>query len=268
MSAVRHHPIITFFGLTYALTLAAFPFGVFLTFAPLVAVLIVVPLAQGWAGLRELGARMIRWRVRWYWYVVALGLPLAVAVVAIVLNVALGASAPSLATFPPLSSVLVVFALRLINPLDGPLGEEPGWRGFALPGLQAGRSPLLATAILGVLVAVWHVPLVLMGQLPALLGLVGTFAVAFWYTWLFNHTDGSAFMTLVMHASEGTVAQVAVIGLFAEADAARGISLYFGGICVVAIGLVIFDWQFWRAPVPATSMATVQAAYEGESRVR
>jgi hypothetical protein len=31
----------------------------------------VIPLTQGWAGLRELGSRMIRWRVRWYWYVVA-----------------------------------------------------------------------------------------------------------------------------------------------------------------------------------------------------
>jgi hypothetical protein len=71
-----------------------------------------------------------------------------------------------------------------------------------------------------------------------------------------------------MHASEGTVAQVAVIELFAEADAARGLSLYFGGICVVAIGLVILYWQFWRAPVPEIAMASVQPAYRSESRVQ
>ena len=66
---------------------------------PLIAALIVIPLTQGWAGLRKLGSRMIRWRVRWYWYVVAIGLPLAVVLVTAMLNVALGAEAPSLVQF-------------------------------------------------------------------------------------------------------------------------------------------------------------------------
>jgi len=91
--------------------------------------------------------------------VVAIGLPLAILLVTVALNGALGAGAPSLAGVGSLSTLLMVFALRLINPLDGPLGEEPGWRGFALPGLQAGRSPLVATLILAVLVVIWHVPL-------------------------------------------------------------------------------------------------------------
>jgi membrane protease YdiL (CAAX protease family) len=68
---------------------------------------------------------------------------------------------------PPLTSILMVFAIRLINPLDGPMSEEPGWRGVALPGLQgSGRSPLLATLILAPIVALWHVPLVFAHQLP------------------------------------------------------------------------------------------------------
>src|SRR5918998_2756322 len=51
----------------------------------------------------------------------------------------------------------MVFALRMVNPADGPLGEHPGWNGAALPGLQgAGYSPLLATAILAPLVAGWQ----------------------------------------------------------------------------------------------------------------
>ena len=139
MSAVRRHPIITFFVLTYALTWGALPWESFLATGPLLAALIVIPLTQGWAGLRDLGSRMIRWRVGWIWYALAIGLPIAVHLLTVVLNVALGAPAPSLAQFSPWYTILVVFAVRLINPLDGPLSEEPGWRGFAQPRLQAAR---------------------------------------------------------------------------------------------------------------------------------
>ena len=71
------------------------PFGSFVAFAPLVAALIVIPITQGWAGLKELGLRMIRWRVRWYWYAVAIGLPLAVHLAIMGLNVAAGVGLPA-----------------------------------------------------------------------------------------------------------------------------------------------------------------------------
>src|SRR5215218_8812618 len=102
MSAVRRHPIITFFILTYALTFlggwALYAAGVwpipFFTAGPLLGALIVIPITQGWAGLRELGSRMIRWRVGWIWYAVAIGLPLGILLVTVGLNVALGAAPP------------------------------------------------------------------------------------------------------------------------------------------------------------------------------
>src|SRR5215210_5755819 len=166
MSLVKRHPIITFFVLTYAISWGFLPIEAvgFMPGGPLLAALIVLAITQGWAGLRELGSRMIRWRVRWYWYALAIGFPLAVFLVIVALNVALGAPAPSLAQFSPWYAVIVVFAVRLVDPLDGPMGEEPGWRGFAQPRLQANRSPLLATLILALLVAIWHVPLVLLPQ--------------------------------------------------------------------------------------------------------
>jgi hypothetical protein len=160
VSAVRLHPIITFFVLAYAISWAFLPIESvgFLPSGPLLAALIVIPITQGRAGLRELGSRLIRWRVRWYWYAVAIGLPLAVHLAIVGLNVAAGAGVPSL-TFTSLSTFLIIFAVRLVNPADGPLGEHPGWNGVALPGLQgAGYSPLLATAILAPLVAGWHLP--------------------------------------------------------------------------------------------------------------
>ena len=123
MSAVRRHPLITFFVLTYAIGWGCIPFWTFMAGSPFIAALIMVPLTQGWAGLRELGSRMIRWRVRWYWYVAAVGMPLAVLALAAGLNVALGASAPSFASYGSFTTVLMIVAIRLVNPTDGALGE-------------------------------------------------------------------------------------------------------------------------------------------------
>ena len=253
---VKRHPLITFFVLAYALSWCAVPFGGFEAEGPLLAALIVIPLTQGRAGLRELGSRMIRWRVGWIWYAVAIGLPLAALLITVALNVALGAGAPSLAQMGPLSSLIMVFAVRLINPLNGPMGEEPGWRGFALSGLQASRSPLVATLILALLVTIWHVPLFFLegGLQPfqpsvVLGGVLGPFAFTFVATWLFNHTGGSVLMTIVMHAAEGTIHPQALWS--APAAATQAGLLYSVVYCVVAIGLVIFDRKAWRAPAPS-----------------
>ena len=76
--------------------------------------------------------------------------------VAICLNMAAGAPAPSLTQFQPWYAVLLLFGLRMVNPLDGPVGEEPGWRGFAQPRLQSKWSPVASTTVLGVLITGWH----------------------------------------------------------------------------------------------------------------
>jgi hypothetical protein len=222
---------------------------------PLVAALIVIPITQGLPGLRELGSRMIRWRVRWYWYLAAIGLPLAVLVLTAGLNVALGASAPTLVQYGSVTSVLLVFAVRLVNPGDGALGEEPGWRGFALPGLQgSGLSPLVSTLILGVLVSGWHAPILFLeegGLHPQIVVgyLLGSVAVTFWYSWIFNHTGGSVLITLVSHATQGTIT---IGGLWPTGSDFAQANLLFGVVAtVVAVGLVVFDRKAWRAPAPA-----------------
>ena len=262
MSLVKRHPIITFFVLTYAIGWGLIPFWTFQAGSPFIAALIVISLTQGWAGLKQLGLRMIRWRVRWYWYVVAIALPLAVVGLAVGLNVALGASVPSLAAVGSVSTVLMMFAIRLVNPGDGALGEEPGWRGVALPGLQSTLSPLVSTLILGAAVTVWHVPLLFLEdgllRLPIIVGfLLGTFTVTFWYTWLFNHTGGSVLMTLISHAAQGTI-QIGALWP-AGADLAQA-TLLFGVVSsAVAIGLVVFDRKAWLGPAAPETTTPPQA---------
>ena len=171
----------------------------------------------------------------------------AAAVVFAGLTVAAGGTAGPL-TFSSVTTFLLVFALRLVNPTDGPLGEEPGWRGFALPGLQAHHSPLLSTAILALLVTGWHLPLFFLedgGLQPPVLvgGLVTTVAVTFWYAWLFNRTAGSVLLVLIAHSVEGSLQ-------------AQG-WIYMGVWCTVALGLLVADRAAWRRPTPVPQDALI-----------
>src|SRR5919202_5490478 len=114
LSVVKRHPIVTFFVLTYAIGWGCIPFWTFQAGSPFIAALVVISITRGLPGLRELGSRMIRWRVRWHWYVAAVGMPLAVLALTAGLNVALAASAPSLASFGSVTTVLMIFAVRLV----------------------------------------------------------------------------------------------------------------------------------------------------------
>jgi membrane protease YdiL (CAAX protease family) len=254
----RQHRLAAFFALAFLTAWWPWPFfavglapTAFFACGPLVAALVVTGVADGRAGYRELGARMVRWRVGWTWWLVALGTPLAVLALAAVANVAVwDAPAPVLAAVA-WSQVALGFAVRFVNPLDGPLGEEPGWRGYALPQLQRGRSPLGAAAVLGVFVALWHLPLVATGRLAAV-GLPITFAITLVYVWLFNRTGGSVLMTMVFHVAQGTVSYAA-LG-FTGADAARMDLLTGVQWGVLAVGVIVLDRAAWRA-APAAAVA-------------
>jgi membrane protease YdiL (CAAX protease family) len=90
--------------------------------------------------------------------------------------------------------------------LCGPLGEEPGWRGFALPRLQARYGAVVASAVLGVLWALWHLPLWWMydKSMPFALYIASAVLMTYLFTWLFNHTGGSVLYALLFHASMNT----------------------------------------------------------------
>jgi membrane protease YdiL (CAAX protease family) len=90
----------------------------------------------------------------------------------------------------------------------GPLGEEPGWRGFALPRLQVLHGPLLGSLILAPLWALWHLPLFFIpsGDSPLTMFNLGLFLISITfstiiYTWVFNNTKGSVLMTMLVHTS-------------------------------------------------------------------
>jgi membrane protease YdiL (CAAX protease family) len=265
MSAIaawtRQHRLIAFFVLAFVLSWWSWPFYAvglapvpFFPCGPLVSALIIIGVTEGRSGYRDLLSRLTRWRVGWWW-VVALGTPLAVLAVSALANVTVwGADAPDLANLA-WADIGLVFAFRFVDPLDGPFGEEPGWRAYALPRMQQLWSPLRTGCTLGVIVALWHLPLVTSGML-APFGIPVTFAITLVYVWLFNRSGGSALMTLVFHVAQGTISSAA-LG-FTHADADRMVWLTGTLWIVIAIGLVTLDRKAWQA-APSTAVTAAPA---------
>jgi len=181
---VARHRFIAFVGLTYGLSwslwLVAARGGGQVPFllgalGPMAAAAIVTVASGG--SLLAWIRPVWRWRVPVQWWLYALGLPaLLYAVVTPVLQLFGSPTDWSLA-MDRLPDYLTTFVFVLF--LGGAL-EEPGWRGFGLPVLQARYSPLRATLILGLVWGVWHIPV----YGPA--GFVVPLVLAFFYTVLWN----------------------------------------------------------------------------------
>lgn len=171
------------------------------SFGPLVAALISTALASGRSGLRDIVIRMFRYRVSFVWWLAALS-PL---VAFFLLAAAFSASQPDWIRLSPLGNVDFLPPLGLgamiLWTLTFGLGEETGWRGFALPRLQAGRSALLASVFLWVFWALWHLPAFFYLYDPriALPFLLGVLAGTITLTWLYNSASGSILIVAVWH---------------------------------------------------------------------
>lgn len=170
-------------------------------YGPMLSALLVTWLSEGRQGLREIGSRMVMWKVRPIWWIVALS-PLALGlVVALILNLAM-ASGITVSTIgevqflPPLGMGALLLWILTFG-----FGEETGWRGYALPRLQFGRSAFFATVILWFFWALWHLPAFFYLYDPAIapMWLIGQFAGAILFTWLFNSSAGSILIVAIWH---------------------------------------------------------------------
>jgi membrane protease YdiL (CAAX protease family) len=224
---VKRHRLTTFFILAYALSWWAwilYALGVFpnpvASFGPFLAAIVVLALTEGKVGLLGLFRRMVRWRVALGWYAVALLLPAVLAASATALNVLLGAQPPSAAQLGAWTAIFSTFAIVLLIPGFGGAWEEPGWRGYALPRLQSGRSALAASLILAALIAGWHLPLMVAGQVHYS-DIVLILAAVIVFNWVFNNTGGSVLIIMLMHAANNAVSGSFFSPMFSGADSIR-----------------------------------------------
>jgi uncharacterized protein len=262
---LRRHPVAVMVVLAYAISWCLLPFGTFLPAGPLVAAVLVAALVDGWRGVRGLGGRIVRWRVSWVWYAAALALPFAAHAATLAACAATGAPGASLLSGDPWYSLLLVAAVRLVDPLDGPLGEEPGWRGYAQPRLQATRSPLRATGLLCLVVTGWHLPLYFIPEF----GLrpfeaLTTAACTVVYAWLFNRSGGSVLIPLLAHAVEGSIRLSALWS--ADADVTRGKAWYAAAWTALALALLLLDRGSWVSAPPCAREDTMDADHRRFTR--
>ncbi|BAJ64756.1 CPBP family intramembrane glutamic endopeptidase [Anaerolinea thermophila] len=176
-------------------------FHYFVAYGPMISALIVTWTSQGQQGLKELWGRIIKWRVGGIWWLVALS-PLIIGfLVALVMNLLTNTKISlselgEIHFLPPLG----IGALFLWLVTFG-IGEEIGWRGYALPRLQKDRNALYATIILAFFWALWHLPqfFYLFDTSIAIGWVIGLFAGAIVFTWLFNSAEGSILILAIWH---------------------------------------------------------------------
>jgi membrane protease YdiL (CAAX protease family) len=209
------HPIGTFFIITFViswtiwLTTAVFApeSGLLLslgTFAPTVTALTLTAVVEGRAGLLAIWRRLLIWRVGLGWYLFALGGTAVFVLVALGLYRLAGGDAELVFNDPAQWYLIIPIFFYVL--FFSVLGEEIGWRGYALPRLQVRYGSLLASLIIGVIWSAWHLPLFwLPGNfhqtIPLSLFLLQSVALAVIYTWLHNNTQGSLLIAHLFHAA-------------------------------------------------------------------
>ena len=234
---VARHSLLIFFILAYAISwTSVIPMnGAILPWGPAIAAVIVLGLTSGRRGLSDLWKQMARWRVGWVWYLVAPGLVLLYTLIAFGVARLLGATFTSTAGMSASAAVITILQLLIL----GGQWEEPGWSGFALPHLQARfaerpAGPLLATLILGVLRAGWHLPLVLYGHIPWYDFVFFVLAFQLLITWQYNRTRSSVLIVMLFHYTSN------LIGAFLNSRFTGSDLTLFYGLFIAFAWLVVF----------------------------
>lgn len=199
----------------------------------LAALLVTARLGPGARG--DLRARLTRWRVGWQPWAFAVGGPLALLAAGLTVHLIVGGAWPG---WPALTRVAEYLGLPLAGLILAELvfygyGEEVGWRGFALPRLEARFGPLWAAVLLALPWALWHLPLLVrngtyaaMG--PALLG-----------GWFLSLLTGSVLMAWLSHLARGSLLVLAVFhGLLDIVMVNEGVSQ----VALSSMGALVTLW--------------------------
>jgi membrane protease YdiL (CAAX protease family) len=275
-SWISKHQLISFFVLTYTIMYGVMFGYIFLRpgqplqpwslvwavgiFSPTISAVFLSWVIGGTAEVKRLLAGFTRWKVGGGWYFAALFLLLGPLVIAMV-YIALGHPPVGLR---PGVTLFSLFGITLFQLFSGPIAEETGWRGFALPRLEAKYNALVSSLILGAIWTFWHLPFFYMTgatqmgiPMPIYLFLVVTLTI--YLTWLYNNTRGSLAITTLAHFTynlSSTLIAGAVILMPAMIFYITAGSLLF----LVVVGVVIYYGPRNLSKKPVTELPYVREA--------
>ncbi|HEY3054880.1 MAG TPA: type II CAAX endopeptidase family protein [Thermoanaerobaculia bacterium] len=172
-------------------------------FAPSIVALSLTARDEGSAGVIELLRRLVQWRVRARWYVLAVAYMAAIKLTVALLHRVFTGAWPR---FGSEAWYVIIVATVFSTVVGGQTGEEIGWRGYALPRLASRFGYASASVLLGVIWALWHLPLFFTrgadkyGQSFLVYTLQVT-ALSVALAWLYVRTDGSLLLTMLMHSA-------------------------------------------------------------------
>jgi len=279
---LARHPLILYFLIAYAFSWLAWlplvlskdgagllrfraPLGFYTTlaiasFGPFLSAFFMTGATEGRIGISRLLRRIVLWRVGLRCYLFALlGIPAIMVPSVIVLPGALASfqGFASLAPLPFLSLFVYVFFL------GGPFGEETGWRGFALPRLKTMHGPLVGSLILGLIWALWHLPIFWVPAWnlpPTILNIVmfviAAIAFTIVMTWVFNNTKGSVFIAVLVHATFDTYLSILnrlfPVPIVNDYGSNMPVLIGFGALALVVVALTRgrLGYQHYRQEEP------------------
>ena len=215
----------------------------FMVFSPTLSALLLTYIFRGKEETRSLLKQYIKFKVKRGWYLAAAALllvPLFISVILHLLNVGGG-------TGTDLNLTLGSFVGWMVfNFFSGPFAEEAGWRGYALPRLQAKFNSLASSLLLGSLWTLWHLPLAfVLGANQAELGTFGwiiytilIFTITIILTWLYNNSKGSLVIVILAHFFFNVGSNI-VVNMFGLVDGM--IYNIVGGVAGVIYLVIIFS---------------------------
>ena len=177
-------------------------------YAPTLTAIGLTAAFEGRAGLRALAARLDPRRGHPVWFLVVIGGFLALTGIGAVIGERFGGPAPS---WNFIGAAAILGTSLIQDP--GPLGEELGWRGFALPRMLRIWSPVKASLILGVIWGVWHLPAFYVStlsqsQLSFPVFILGAVSLSVVTSWLFLRSKGSVLIAILTHLMANHAADI------------------------------------------------------------
>ena len=236
---VRRYPVLSFVALAclfgwviwIAIFLSGGSGGGNLPIGPIVAALIVAS-CQGRDALRAWARRLRSWRAAPRWYLLALLGPIALHVLIVLVNGGLGAPLPTSDQLADWWQVPGMFVVLLV--LVG-IGEEAGWTAFLAPILLRRHGLLTAWAIASVIRIVWHIPVMLSGDLPLVLGIVGNAAFSMVLMALLVVRGGNWCLAAVWHSMLNSAGYSFLFTMVSGADHSRLSLLMAAEYALVAV---------------------------------